>query len=74
MAKESDMQHIDDFISELDPSEMTYLMEAMAKAHDKEESDEEEPKGKTPMMKSKKPKVPDTSEEIPLEDDEEETY
>ena len=74
MAKESDMQHIDDFISELDPGEMTYLMEACSKAMKTEESDEEEPKNKAPMMKSKKPKVPDTSEEIPLEDEEEETY
>lgn len=74
MAKESEMQHIDDFISELDPAEMSYLMTAMAKAMDKEEADEEEPKEKMPMKASKKPMVPDTADEIPLKDDEEETY
>jgi hypothetical protein len=74
MAKEPDMQHIDDFVAELDPSEMTYLMEACSKAMKSEESDEEEPKEKMPMKASKKPVVPDTADEISLEDDEEETY
>jgi hypothetical protein len=72
MAKESDMQHIDDFISELDPSELSYLQTACAKANAKEEADEETMDSKKmPMKKSKKPMVPDTAEEIPLEDEEE---
>lgn len=71
MAKEPDMQHIDDFVAELDPAELAYLQTACAAASAKEEVDEEEmdPK-KMPMAKSKKPMVPDTADEIPLEDEE----
>jgi hypothetical protein len=71
MAKEPDMQHIDDFIAELDPAELAYLQTACEEALETEEASEKEmdPK-KMPMKSSKKPMVPDTADEIPLDDEE----
>lgn len=73
MAKEPDMQHIDDFIAELDPAELAYLQTACAEANKKEEADEEEMdmKKKTPSKLPKKTMVPDTEDAISLEEDEE---
>lgn len=71
MPKDSNMQHIDDFIAELDPAELAYLQTACGEALKEEESAEEKLEEEMPMKRSKKPMVPDTADEIPLEEEEE---
>lgn len=73
MPKEPDMQHIDEFISELDPSELAYLAKACAEAMGEEEAAEEEESAPAKGKFSTKKAKPDP-DQIPLEEDDEEGY